>query len=177
MLYVLLGLYIFIIFPIYSKFNFAFILNNRKLYFTINILGLSIIGGYVTVKKNGFIILIGKSKVIKYPYKKLLRIKNNTKILKDFNIMSFRSFVEYGNENSVCFANAIANVYVWHNNVLGKIFSYIKPYLKLQNDVNLYQDCNKLNVYLEIKILFNILSILIILTKIIKEKICNAIKR
>lgn len=177
MLYFVLGIYILIIFPIFTSFNITFIKKYKKLYWTINIFGLSIIGGLINLNTKGVVIKIGKKKTILYPYRKILNIKNRTKTLKDFHIISFRSLVEYGNTNNIELANVLFNVYVWHNNIIGKIFSNLKPYLKLKNDVDIYEKQNLLNVYLQVKILFNVLTLLIIFIKIFKEKISNAAKR
>lgn len=176
MIYVYLSIYIFIIFPIFTKLNMAYINADKKLYFTINIFGLSVVGGDVEVSKKGLVIKIGKKKTIIYSFKKLFGLRKRTKTLKDFHIICFCSLIEYGNTNNIDIASVLCNIYVWHNEIVTRIITFLKPYLKVKNDVNLYHDKNKLSIFIQVKILLNVLSISIILVKLLKEKISNAIK-
>lgn len=169
-------LFAFIIFPLFINVNIYFDKNLSKLFFSFSFLSIIRIGGYVEKISEGIAIHYSNKRAIIIDYKNLFKIKNKIKPLNDYHFIKFKSTIEIGGKNDVLnfvylgfLINYIENVFEW--------FIYNKkPYVKLNNNVNVYTNEEVFKIYINVQILFNLLMVIISVIKILVGKSIYAIR-
>ena len=164
------------IFPISLKGNLYFNNEEKRINYTIKIYGIfKILYGYFELDKDGVIIHLTKRKAILIKYSDILSIRKKFKPLKDYHLLKFNSRLDVGNlENELSIG--LISLYGFINQILGEIFSMVKPYFNFNNTINIYENSNVLNYKCSAILVFNLLMILISALKIFVEKIIYAIK-
>ncbi len=161
-----------LIFPIFLNIKIVANYTNKKMYFLLEIFGfIKIISGYMQLRKNVIIIHLSDNKAILFEIIDLDGIKKKFKPIMDYHFISLETLTELGNEknliNPLCIAfitNYFLSFIRW--GLLNK-----KPYLKFNNNFNVYENENKLNFYGKTLITLNLLMVLLSVIKIILEKI------
>lgn len=166
-----------LIFPLFLSINLIYSKDENKLFFCIYLFGiLRIASGYAELLKDCIAVHVSEKKAFLIFYGKLLNLNKSIKPLKDYHFIKFTSLIEIGGENLLIpkAASFIYN-YVW--GFITWFFYNKKPYLKLKNDVNIYENKDILNIFIDTKIVLNLLMIFLSMIKIITEKIINGISK
>lgn len=166
-----ISIYVFFIFPIFLNFKIFFSKELKKLFFTVNIFGFSVLSGYAEQIKEGFAVHLTKNYAFIIPYKNLLGLKASAKPLKDYHIIKFDSEIDMSSEDNLidCFTSAFIINFIFNH--LNFYLINKKPYFKFSNEINVYENKNILNISINLLVLFNFLMIFLSLIKIAVEKI------
>ena len=178
MIFLIWFLILLIIFPISLNFYGYLSLEDKKFYFGIYLYNFTkIFGGYARIEKDCVSIHYSNKKALLIFYNKVFKMRNKIKIIRDYHIIKLNSLVEIGTKNNIILPSALASIYVWHNHLLCDILHKFKPYIKIKNNVDVYEDDNFFKIYLRFNLLLNILMILLSIIKIMTGRLLNAIKR
>lgn len=164
-------IYIVLFFP-FSVNIYAIYLNKvKKLCFSLHLYRIiALFGGYIVPSNDGFILHYSKYKAKIIPYKSILSINKTIEPVKDFHVLNFNSLIEIGQDNVLKSMEIAFTI----NYVLSLITSYYKvnkPYLKINNNVCVYENEEKLNIYLNTKIIFNLFMIIFSIIKTLWGKL------
>lgn len=161
--------------PIFLKTYFFYSHQNKKLYFNFLLIKIIVFGGYVEFEKGGLILHYSSKKAFIIKIKDLLGVNKSVKSLKDFHILSLSLAMDLGCKdkiNSIVFGY----VYVWHNDIICNLINYYKPYIKLKNEINIYDD-KRFNLFLKGVVVFNLFSIILYILKKSFWRMLYAIKQ
>ncbi len=168
---------IIIIFPLYISVNCFLSKELGKTFFSIYLFGtIRILSGYVQIINGGIAFHIRKNKVYIYEYKNFFNIKKSVKPLQDYHLIKFNSLIEIGSSN-VLEPMSTSFILNYFNNIIIWFFANKKPYLKINNDINVYEGKNIFNIYLKTGVMLNAVMIVLSIIKICAEKIINEIKQ
>lgn len=122
---------------------------------------------------------------IHYSNKKALLIKNYELLgigkkfepFKDYHLKTLKTTLDVGDNKK----NIISPICVFIINYIlcttEKILFVKKNYINFDYKINLFEKSNVFNIYVNAKVLFNLLTVLISIIKILGEKITYVIKR
>ena len=165
-----------IICPIFLSIYGCYVYQDNKVYFLINIFGkIKIIGGYLQILSDGVFVHYSNRKAFLIDRKKLLGLKKKFKPLKDYHILFWSSNLELGNKSLLeiyVLAHSLNYLYETTRWVLRER----KPYIKIENSIDLYENKEFINIYLKSKAVLNILMLLISVIKILVEKVIYVAK-
>ena len=173
MLYVVIGLFVVIIFPIFISVDLLYEAS-KKIYFELKLFNfLTFLYGSVDISKTKLVIIFYNR------FKKNINLndfKKKIKPIKDFHFLKVELVVKKSVKESL-----LSNIVIYHIllNLLCQVQNFCKlnkPYLKLNNVINLYEDTINSVIYLRIVGVLNILLIILNLIKILLENSYNAIK-
>lgn len=167
-------LFIIFIFPLFLSISFYFNYSYKKLFFTIKIFGLRILNGFIKLDKEGIVIHYTNKKAIMFIYKHILDIKKHFKPLKDYHFIKFALIFDIGHKENLIQTLSISFLLNYLYKIMEWFFANSKPYLKINNKINTYENKNILNITHNSTIIFNSLMIFISLIKILMEKIIYA---
>lgn len=140
-------------------------------YFCLKIFSkIKILSGYIQFIKDGIAIHLTEKKAIIIPYLIKFDLQKTYKLAKEYNVTSFCSIIEYGNFDLIK-NTKVAIVHNSINNLICPIIHDRKQYLKIKNDLVLYNTNTKPKITIKFVLLFNLVSIISTLIKIILEKI------
>ena len=177
MLIPIIIIYSLIIFPVFLNINIYYSKIKNKVYFKIKLFNfIKILKGYVERIEEGFVFHISSKKAIILPYKNILGMRKKIKPLKDYNIIKFNLTINYGNNKNLFNALVISSFFQILNNNILKILCVNKKHVKINNQINIYEDKNLFNIKCRASVIFNILMVLISIIKIIMEKFFYALK-
>ena len=152
---------VLIIFPIFVKSELFFCKKNKKLFFCFKIFSfLRIIFGEISANSNGLIINLNYKKNIIYPYKNFINIKEKIKPLRDYHLLKCKILFKIG----VCDMNEgiiIASAFQSINEIINSLLREIKPYIKLKNIINIYEDSDDKNAFISLTFVFNLLTVIL----------------
>lgn len=169
---------IIIFFPLYISVNCFFSKELEKTFFSIYLFGtIRILSGYAQIVNDGIAFHISKNKVYIFEYKNFFDVKNSVKPLHDYHLINFNSLIEIGSSNHLLDSMSASFILNYFNNIIIWFFANKKPYLKINNDINVYEGKNILNIYLKTGVMLNVLMIILSIIKICVEKIINGIKQ
>lgn len=178
---VLWSILIFILFLLFIPFNFKidaiFNYGSKKIFFSISIIFIKLIGGYANLYFDKIIINYSKNKTKILYYKSFFKQKNSDFIYKIFSLKSYKSLLELGTENDMINASYFPVIYVWSNDLLCSSINISKPHLYINNDLMLVSNDKKLNYYVNIVLKAQLYKIVIELLKILVLKVFNGFKR
>lgn len=167
---------IFIIFPLFLNIYVYFSINEKKLYISINLYKIiKIFGGYCELIKEGIVIHLTKNKAIIIPISTIFKLKNKVKPLKDYHIIKWNSKIELGRENKVLSSISIAFIINYIYNFIEWVMLNRKPYVKIENKINIYESQNTFKLYFSCAVVLNMLMIILSIIKILVEKFIYAI--
>lgn len=162
---------IFFIFPIFLTTYVYFDTSKMHTYFCLKIFSkIKILSGYIQFIKDGIAIHLTEKKAIIIPYLIKFDLQKTYKLAKEYNVTSFCSIIEYGNFDLIK-NTKVAIVHNSINNLICPIIHDRKQYLKIKNDLVLYNTNTKPKITIKFVLLFNLVSIISTLIKIILEKI------
>jgi len=167
-----------LIFPIFVSVFAVLSKTGENVKFEAYIYGVFHVFKGKVVKKGGVLIIkhsFNKGKII--PVYDVFTIKKSVKPLNDYHIISFRSLTKTGINVDLFVPVTFANVFCVANNIVGDIIYENKPYLKIKNDLCLYENENCFNIYIKTVFLFNLLVVILNILKILIGKLFYAIKR
>lgn len=149
--------------------------DNKKLYFVIKIYGLiRVLSGYITIKNNLILIKYGKKKTYFSPLKNVFGLRKKIKPFLDLHLVNIKSLTEIGSDNDLISPFSYAFILQYINYYFCEVLNKVKPYLKIKNDVNVIENKSIFNVYLSFTIVFNFITVIASLLKILTEKIFYA---
>lgn len=168
-------IYSIIIFPISINIRLYYSNRYRKIYFLIELFRfIKIFSGYIEVNKEEIIVHISSSRAIIIKFIQLFNFRKKFKPLKDYHVIEVNSLIELGSSEHSLRLGIICLILNYLDNFIGWYFYHDKPYLKLNNKINYYNN-DKTNLYFSFKIVFNILMVIISVFKIIGEKLLYAL--
>lgn len=177
MIWIIFLAFVLIIFPIYLKFDLH-VENKPVIYYQFSLYGLiNFFYGRVKFNKNKLEIYgnLIKNKVLRY--KDIINFRSKIKPLKDYHLISFSSMIELGDSDNIL--KPLSCLFVLDNvsNIIKPIVWKNKPYLIINNQLNIYQDKNLFNVYIKSACMLNILMIILSIFKILMEKVFNGFRK
>ena len=168
-------IFAFLFLPIIIDIGIVLPTKAKKGYFSLRLYGIiPIYSGYVELIKEGFCIHISEKKAKIFPYKNIFDIKNTIKPIKDFQIISFRCCIDINSTDDAFLPIYVGHIIFLMSEFIGKVLKERKTYLKFSTNVNLVHE--KLSIYLNGKIVFNVLIIILELFRFILEKIINVFR-
>lgn len=177
MLWAIIGAYSALIFPIFLSFKFAFLGSKKKLTINSEIFGfIKVFNGEVEKTKGGISVIKKSGKTSFVPYKQLLGIKKSVEPFKDYHVLSVKTRLDIGCKETF-YALSGGFIVCFTEQVAGAIIKEIKPYVKFDNKVNVYENESVFKIKGEIVAVFNLLTAIISIIKIITEKIFYAFRR
>ncbi len=169
--------FIVLTFPIFINGKGLYIHENKKFYYVIKIFGvLRVLSGYITVKNNFFLIKYGKRKTYFSPLNNVLGLRKKIKPFLDLHLIRLKSLTEVGSKDNLISSFTYAFVFQYFNYYLCDVLNKTKPYLKINNDVNVIENSSIFNIYIKLSIVLNVITILVNFIKILTEKIFYARK-
>ena len=166
-----------LIFPIFINLYLLLDINMKKAYFSIYLYDvIKVLGGYAQVIKSGFAFHLSEKKAIILPFRSFFGIKQNYNLTNNFKIISFSNCLEIGNNNDLFVTLYLGYTLNIVAEKLFKIIRYNRNGLKLHNDINIYTENDLLKTSCKSIVVFNLLSIISLLIKLILRKITNGTK-
>ena len=161
---------IILIFPIPLTINLYYDKEYKKIYSVFTVFKrLRLLGGYISIKKDGLFYHISKNKALHFPYK-LPDFNKTFKLFNEFKLESIKFVFEIG-EYDLFKPFMIANGVNILCNTLSQILSVKKSNFKLNNITVLYQDLNVFKIACNVTLVFNAVAIIITIIKYFLEKI------
>ena len=154
----------FIIFPLFFYLNFAYIQKLNKILFSINLFNVKIFYGTISFNSNKILIRYNKKKIKIININKNLFNKNNINKFSGYHFYSVKTLTEIGlqNSNPLVFSILLSTVII---ETIKNIIILKKPYFVLNNQINLYENEHKFNVFMQNCLIINLLTIFINLIK------------
>ena len=176
MLYLILGI-IIVIFPLLLNVDTLLSKENSKIYFVIKIYFIKLIAGYIQKTIDGVAIHYSNKKALLIKNYELLGLGKKFEPFKDYHLKTLKISLDVGNNEK----NINRSICVFIINYIlcttEKILLVKKNYINFKYKINVFEKSNILNAYLNTKVLFNLLTVLISIIKILGEKITYVIKR
>jgi hypothetical protein len=158
--------------PIFCNFNVFLDINKNKYYFGIFLFKfIKLYGGYFQLFNEGLVFHVSENKALILPYDKVFESRNKFKITKGFEIIRFHQVIEYGNKNDLekpVYVTALTQI------IFGIIYGKTKatkPFVNLKNSTLLIEEDDIFKLSANIVAAFNMIVIIIFLSKILLEKI------
>ncbi len=170
-LYAVVIIFSLLIFPIFITVKANLSKEKNKLFFAFNLFGLRVFRGYAELISEGIIIHLTKTKAVIIPFDKIFEVRKSVEPLKDYHFIKLTTKVDLGNETSVIEPLFFSLLIDYFYNIIGWFVKNKKPYVKLSNNFNVYEGEDKLEIYLSITIVLNILMVLLSLIKILVGKL------
>ena len=178
MILIISAIFFVLIFPIFVSGFAVFGKNDKSLSFGVYLYGAICVfmgkikkrGGYLFIKHT-----FSKGKYI--PICKILSFKKTIRPLNDYHIIVLRSLTEAGTGENPFMPVLCANAFNVVNSIAGNVITANKPYLKLKNDLNLFENDSRFNVFIKTVVVFNLLMVLLSVIKILAGKLLYAIKK
>lgn len=167
-----------LIFPLNLGINAAFLKEEKKAFFGIYLFGvIKIVGGYAEKITEGFAVHLSDKKVVIINYKAMLGAKDRIKPFMDYHFTKIKIVIESGSENNLITPVSIAFISEYIMSFIERYYSFKKPYLVIDCGFNVYDGKNKLNLFIRLNVVFNLIMIISSIIKIITEKTIYAIRQ
>lgn len=164
-------IYLFLIFPLFVSVKIFYCNQHKKLYFALNLFSFTIVSGYVEQINEGFAIHLTENYALIVPYKSFLGIKSRIKPLKDYHFIKLKYNIDLGMKENLIDSVSIAFVLNYVYTMINFFTIQKKPYVNLNQSINVFEDKNIFNVTIDLLVIFNLLMIVLSLIKILVEKI------
>ena len=138
---------------------------------------ITILFGNIEIIDVGVAIHVNNIKAFILYYKDIFSMRKKFKPLKDYHLYRLNSIINIGYSKNYDLVSSFSIMYNSIANCCGFVVNMIKPYLKIKNDINIYEDKDIFSIKVNFIILFNLLMILLSLVKILLEKFNYAIKK
>ena len=166
-----------LIFPIYLTINLNFDYELKQLNFKAKIFGVKVLTGFVVTNKRSFSVIFWGKKRKEIPYENLLNVKEKVKPLIDYHVIKADILTQIGNGDGIIYPLCVGFISSFISNILGYVLDKKKPYVRLKNNTEIYEDEYLFRVNCTLGIVFNLLMILLSLIKILTEKIINGLRK
>ncbi len=177
MLTIVVVLYIFLIFPIFTNINVRYSKNVNMLEYQIKLFSfITILFGYIELIDEAIVIHINNKKAVLIFYKDLFSIRKKFKPLRDYHIFKLNTNIKFGYLGDGIEKINFFIIYNFIFNMIGQWVGEIKPYLSLKSNIMLCEKENTFIFRVRSVFVFNMLMVLISLIKIFLEKIIYAVK-
>lgn len=170
---------VFLLFPVFLTLDGYMDLSQNKLFFSLKIFkAIKIFGGYIVFKGQGEFIHISDKKAFYRPYADMKNDGKKLAILKGFQVYSFRTTLEAGDEN---YPSAAFCVIALTQLLAGFIYPPLKrgrDFLRLKSGALLVRGGDSLKITIRLVAVFNQLSVtLAFIRSILEEVVGNDRKR
>lgn len=163
---------IILIFPIFIDLKITNLSGIDKIYFKFSLFSfVKVLYGEVNINKLGFVINLYNKKKIVYPFKKLLNLRENIKPLRDYHLLRFNVLLKLSTSDNLDHALIIASFFQTINQILANSIRQLKPYVKFNNYIDLYENLNEKKLFISFKFVFNLLTVLLSFIKKLLGKI------
>ena len=165
-----------LIFTIFIYIDIKFDKDYGKIQYKIKVFFIKILYGYIEKASDGIIIHLNRRKAVLIYYKNLFGMKEKVKPLKDYHLIKFYSELNIGVRDNFLLSFEIGYFYNFISEIISWITYHKKPYFKLSNYVNVYENKNIFKYECDSTVVFNLLMVTISLIKILVGKIYYAIR-
>ncbi len=165
---IVVAIFAFSIIPLIINLECKFKSNKKEIFFCVKLFWLfTIIKGTLHFTNEGIIIYFRKkTKVITYG--SLLNVGEKIKPLKDYHVLSFDSLIEIGYIDDLLIeCLCLTKILNYFTNLITHYLLVNKPFIKLNNQINVYEGDKRLNVYIKTKSIINVVTVLIGLVKLL----------
>ena len=166
-----------LIFPFFPLMCLSWDKDKKTVIFYIKIFGIKIYSVILTVTNNGVLI----KKLLKKPYYfKFSLPKNGIKLpsgIKKIGILSINSKLSLGIKENVISVCSTVFALKMAETLLFNFIKTEKPFLKINNEINIFENTDIFNAELRLKTVLNLIDVLTILFNILTEKIYYAISK
>ncbi len=178
MLIAIVIIFSLLIFPIFIRFEGEIDKKTQNLRYRVKLFKiLPILFGYAEIIDEGIAVHVNNIKAFIIYYKDFFSIRKKIEPLKDYHFYKFNSTIYIGSKDNYDLVLTISIIYNAIINLIGFAFTNVKPYLKIKNDINLYNDKNEFILNVNFVIVLNLLMIALSFIKIILEKFIYAVKK
>ncbi len=174
MLGIILAIFI-LIFPLKLSVYFNFKSIYKRLFFKIKFFNIiTIFNGYIEIVENRKInINLPFNKVVKIPFNKLFKFRNNLNPVKDYLITKSILIFEFGSKRGIEKPLAFSFLLNYFYTFFYQTIKSSKPYIDIKNAVYVYENQQLFNFYLKFNLTLNLLTIIFTIIKIFMEKVIN----
>ena len=166
-------IYILIILPLVVKMSAFLNINSKRLCLTLYIFNIKITDLLFELTSKGFYLYYFNSYKF-FKFKNLINMKGSFQMLNDFSVTKINSLIEVSSENDLIKFITISYIYMFIITNLGFFLKINKPYIKFENGCNIIEKESNLLINLDLTIIFNLISLISTLIKLIIRKIQNA---
>lgn len=170
--FLITGGFALFIMPLFLKIQIFFNEKDKKLYFKISLLNIKLFGGYAEISSNKIFVHLSKNKAyVLLP--NISDFKKRYNVKKEFKLYSVYNVLEVGELNQKIFPFMFCFL---ENSIVKTVFlisGKTNPYLKLKNDVLIYEDQSVFKFNSEIVVFFNLLAVFMLFIKILSENLFN----
>jgi len=162
--------------PIFISVNFVLKTEGKekRLCFCVILFGfINIFSGYAETKKEGIYVHYKTKKAFLIKYFSAMKMRGGLKPFNDYHILRLRLITEIGFNDEIILPMIAANFLNQINNLFYIFLMNNKPYFNFNHDVNLIEGEKFLNILGKTTIVFNILTVILSVIKIIIGKIKN----
>ncbi len=171
---IIISAFILLVFPIFFSVNGYFSKEKNRLYFGLYVFGfIKIKSGYAEIFIDKITFHFSKKKIKIFYYKNFLSSKNTIKKFYDYHLLNAEIFVDIGSCDNLAFALSGGMSLYFIFNLLDFNLKYIKPQLRLDTFVNVYDE-DIFNLIGKFTFVINLFVIILGLLKIVWEKIFYA---
>lgn len=167
-----------IFFPIFIRIKAELIKNENKIFFKFYLFKIiKVYSMYLDFKSDAIFIHLTKKKAVLIKYSSLINIRAKVKPLKDFHFIKLITQIHIGSTDNDFL---LLETYFFINYIFQNIkwfFSNKKPYLKLDNQIFLYENEKLFNIYIDLSLILNIFMVILSIIKITVEAIINGISK
>ena len=167
MVYIVVVIFTVIIFPIFINVGSIFIAEDKKVYFNIRLFCLiPILSGYIERKNTKLFIHVSKNKALMVNLIDFTNIKKGVKPFFDYHFITQYSRIEIGNETNFLTPLSAGFLSSFIINIMRWVVINKKPYLKIDNNIFVYEEESKFNIFFKSTLVLNLLMIILSLIKI-----------
>lgn len=161
------------IFPIIIRIEASFTTERKKVYFNVELYNLiKVLSGYCVAVKNGLSVsLFNNSLQINVPYNKLVGANKKMKLFKSVNIINIYSLVMISVKNDLLKSVGAAFACSLLTRIPGFMLASKKPRVRYYSDVVSMTENSFFNYYVSVSLIFNFVSIAIVMIKLLLEKL------
>jgi len=164
--------------PIFCNFNIYFDVNKNKYYFGLFLFKfIKVYGGYFQIIGEGLVFHVSEKKALILPFNKVFESRKKFTITKGFEIIRFHQVVEYGNKEDIAKPVFFCSLSQIIFGIIYAKYKIEKPFVNLKSTTLLVEDESVFKLSANIVAAFNMIVIIIALSKIIMEKVLKNVKR
>lgn len=165
---------LFLFFPIFLSLDAYVDITKNKTYFSVHLFKFfKVIGGYITLQKEGVAIHITKKKAIFVKYEDMQKERKKFEITAGFQLYTLRTSLEIGDEYFPAAGFYTAMFTQILSQILYPWITHRKDFMNLKNGTLLLHGDNAVKATVHLVTVFNQLTIVIALAKLILEAIIN----
>lgn len=130
--------------------------------------------GYAFIKSSNLQINFKKKSICIQLFDNVFDLRKKLKPIYDLHVTKIQTLTEIGNQDDLIKSYSIAFLHQLINYYISSVLTKEKPYLSTNHDVTIIENKDVLNVYIKIKVLINLITIIVRLVQKLTEKIFYA---